>query len=207
MPVLSKPAIHGLFGCEALNRLLMCPDARRVLDIGSGAGHHAEVMRCSGRHVTTISMLPPADVIGDYLDFEAGEPVDAIWASHVLEHQPNVGAFLAKCFADLREDGLLAVTVPPLKHALVGGHVALFNQATLIYNLILAGFDCSQARVSPTYANAPDQPPYNISVIVRKKQAVLPPLDCDAGDIERLTKFFPVPVRQNCDGRDCIANW
>jgi len=33
------------------------------------------------------------------------------------------------------------------------------------------------------------------------------PLNCDAGDIERLAKFFPVPVRQNCDGRDCIANW
>jgi SAM-dependent methyltransferase len=155
-----------------------------------------------------MSLVPPADHLIDYLEFRPAEPFDAIWASHVLEHQFDVGAFLRKCFADLREDGILCVTVPPLKHNLVGGHVSLFNQGTLVYNLILAGFDCSEARVSPTYANAPDQPPYNISVLVRKRGCDLPKnLTCDAGDIERLAHLFPCPVAQNCDGRAIIANW
>jgi SAM-dependent methyltransferase len=202
------PSIYGLFAREALERLLEYPDAKRILDIGSGQGLQAEVMRASGRDVTTLSLVPPADYLIDYMSFRPDTPFDAIWASHVLEHQPDVGAFLRKCFADLRDDGLLAVTVPPLKHELVGGHVALFNQGTLVYNLILAGFDCSEARVSPTYANAPGQPAYNISVIVRKKAAELPEgLTCDRGDIERLAKFFPAPVQQNCDGRAVIANW
>jgi SAM-dependent methyltransferase len=201
-------SIYGLFAPQALARLLKYTDAERILDIGSGLGLQAQILRSAGRHVTTLSLLPPADIIGDYLDFNVGKPFDAIWASHVLEHQPDVGAFLRKCFADLREDGILAVTVPPLKDDLVGGHVALFNQGTLVYNLILAGFDCADARVSPVYANAPDQPPYNISVIVRKKHAELPAdLTYDAGDIERLAHFFPCPVAQNCDGTQVIANW
>jgi hypothetical protein len=200
--------IHGMFAPEALKRLLDCEDVTRILDIGSGLGLHADAMRKAGREVTTISMIPPADFIGDYLAYEDAEYFDAIWASHVLEHQPDVGAFLRKCFNDLRDDGVLAITVPPLKHNLVGGHVALFNQGILLYNLILAGFDCSEAMVSPVYANAPDQVPYNISVIVRKKRAELPAgLTYDAGDIEKLAKFFPVPVSQNCDGRDIVANW
>lgn len=202
-----QPNIYGLFAGQALERLLEYPDAQRILDIGSGLGLQAQILRAAGRDVTTLSMIPPADIIGDYLALKVPRPYDAIWASHVLEHQPDVGAFLRKCFADLRDDGLLCVTVPPLKHDLVGGHLALFNQGILVYNLILAGFDCREARVSPVYANAPDQPPYNISVIVRKKQAELPPLTCDAGDIERLAQFFPAPVLQNCDGRDVIANW
>lgn len=200
--------VYGLFAPQALYRLLQYEDAQRILDIGSGLGLQADVMRQAGRKVTTISMIPPADHIGNYLAYEGHDPFDAIWASHVLEHTSDVGAFLRKCFRDLRDDGILALTVPPLKHNLVGGHVALFNQGTLIYNLILAGFDCAEARVSPTYANAPGQPPYNISVIVRKKKADLPPdLTYDAGDIEKLAKFFPCPVAQNCDGRDITANW
>lgn len=199
--------IYGLFAPQALTRLLEYADAERILDIGSGAGLQADVMRNSGRHVTTLSLLPPADIVGNYLDFNVCKPFDVIWASHVLEHQPDVGAFLRKCFADLRDDGILCITVPPLKDNLVGGHVALFNQGTLLYNLILSGFDCREARVSPVYANAPDQPPYNISVIVRKVKAQLPALTYDAGDIERLAQFFPVSVSQNCDGRDVIANW
>lgn len=199
--------IFGLFGSQALDRLMGCQDIKRVLDIGCGSGAHAEIMRKLGREVVTISMTGKADFVGDYLDYKPEREFDAIWASHVLEHVPNVGLFLKKCFRELRQNGVLAITVPPYKPELVGGHLTLWTPALLLYNLILAGFDCSDARVSPCYANGPGQPPYNLSVLVRKKEAILPPLLCDAGDIERLAPYFPCPVWQNIDGRLEQIKW
>lgn len=126
-------------------------------------------------------------------------PFDAIWCCHVLEHQRNVGAFLEKCFADLKDGGWLAVTVPPRKDEIVGGHLTLWNAGLLLYNLILAGFDCSGASVK-TYG-------YNVSVIVRKRRANLPALKMDCGDIESLAEFFPMPVEQGFSGLIGGINW
>ncbi len=185
---------------EALDRFLGYSDVVRVLDVGSGIGAHAALMRAAGRAVTTISLVPPADYVGDYLTMSPlpPKPFDGIWASHVLEHQANVGLFLRSCFHDLRDDGVLAITVPPLKHSLVGGHLSLWNPGLLVYNLVVNGFDCREARVH--------QYGYNISVIVRKRAAILPDLTCDRGDLEALKAFFPFPVRQECDGRVSV-NW
>jgi SAM-dependent methyltransferase len=194
-------------GGEALDRLLAYADVRRVLDIGSGAGDQAAILRTAGREVTTVSMMPPADFVGDYIALELPGAFDAIWASHVLEHQPNPGLFLRRCFDDLRIGGVLAVTVPPPKHEIVGGHLSLWNAGLLLYHLVVAGFDCRNARVSGCYANGPAYVPYNLSVIVRKVPAALPPLACDAGDIERLAEFFPLPVRQGFDGRLAPIDW
>ena len=187
-----------MFAAEALERFRRFGDVRTVLDVGSGDGEQAELLRASGKSVTRVSLRPPADVLRDYMQTELG-PVDGIWASHVLEHMPDVGSFLGKCFNDLREGGVLAVTVPPAKHAIVGGHLSLWNEGLLLYRLVLAGFDCRQAQVG-VYG-------YNISVIVRKAPAELPALAMDAGDIERLADFFPVPVWQGFDGRCGNVAW
>lgn len=195
-------------GSQALARLLEYEDVIRVLDVGSGDGRHADRMRIAGREVVTVSMTPPADYVGDYAAVSIrGGPFDAIWACHVLEHQQNVGAFLRQCYDDLRGGGVLAITVPPPKHEIVGGHLTLFNSGLLLYHLIVAGFDCREARVSPLYGDVEDGRPYNLSVIVRKKPAVLPPLDWDEGDIERLAPFFPVPVEHGFDGWLDPINW
>jgi hypothetical protein len=51
----------------------------------------------------------------------------------VLEHQQNVGVFLAKCFDDLRDGGILAITVPPLKHEIARSPLtAAFPQRLVI---------------------------------------------------------------------------
>lgn len=194
-------------GSQALSRLLDYCDVKRILDIGSGTGEHAAIMRGSGREVVTVSLEPPADYIEAYPGPRMFREFDAIWASHVLEHQPDVGVFLRRCFRDLRIDGLLAVTVPPAKPEIVGGHLTTWNAGLLLYNLIVAGFDCRDARVSGVYASGPGYPPYNISVIVRKRAAALPALRFDCGDIERLAKFFPCPVSQGFDGRLPDINW
>ena len=171
---------------------------RTALDVGSGDGWHAARLRSAGIKVTTVSLKEGADIVGDYLKADCGK-FDLVWASHVLEHQPNPGLFLCKCFDDLAEDGWLCVTVPPLKHEIVGGHVSLWNAGILLYHLILAGFDCRAAKVK-TYG-------YNISVLVQKRLAVLPPLAMDFGDIESLAGFFPMPVCNGFDGNIQEVNW
>ncbi|MCX7177704.1 MAG: methyltransferase domain-containing protein [Proteobacteria bacterium] len=183
---------------QALARFIRYADVHTVIDIGAGDNQHAQILRDAGKEVTTISLRPPANLVADYMQTALG-PVDGIWASHVLEHMPNVGVFLEKCFADLHDGGVLAITVPPAKHNLVGGHVSLWNEGLLLYRLILAGFDCREARVG-VYG-------YNLSVIVRKVKADLPPLAMDNGDIERLARFFPFSVEQGIDGRCGNIRW
>lgn len=187
-----------MFADQALVRFAADAVVRSVIDIGAGDNEQALALRGAGKRVTTVSLRPPADVVADFMGTDLG-PVDGIWASHVLEHMPNVGAFLEKCFDDLRDGGLLAVTVPPAKHNIVGGHVSLWNEGLLLYRLILAGFDCRAARVG-VYG-------YNISVLVRKVPAALPALAMDGGDIERLARFFPIPVQQGFNGQIGNVRW
>ena len=170
-----------------------------ILDIGSGDGEQAARFRAAGFAVTTNSLRAPADVIGDYLQTEFPEPFDGIWASHVLEHQRNPGAFLDKCRSDLKDGGWLAVTVPPMKRQIVGGHVSVWNAGLLLDHLVLAGFACRHAAVR-TYG-------YNVSAIVRKGPASLPPLAMDSGDIEKLSHLFPFDACQGFSGDIESLNW
>jgi hypothetical protein len=117
----------------------------------------------------------------------------------VLEHQRNPGAFLDKVRRDLRPGGWLVVTVPPMKREIVGGHVTLWNAGLLLYQLILAGFDCREAAVR-SYA-------YNVTVITRNRPVQLPWLAHDEGDIERLAEFFPNGAHQGFNGDIERLNW
>lgn len=173
-----------------------------VLDIGSGLGYHAKALEATGLfEVTTLDPYHPANIRGAYQTAPIVHEYAGIWACHVLEHQPDPNAFLRRTLTHLRPGGLLAVTVPPLKHEIVGGHVTLWNAGLLCYQLILAGYDCSQARVG-TYG-------YNVSVIVQRpaEPLVLPPLKYDGGDIDTLARFFPYPVAERFDGRLPNIRW
>ena len=184
-------------GHQAAQRLLQ-EEWDMCLDVGAGEKHFARA--AAGRKVVSLdtNYRYEPDVVGDYLEFP-NRPWQAIWCCHVLEHQTNPGLFLMKVFNDLALNGIFAVTVPPAKHAIVGGHVTLWNAGLLIYNLILAGFDCSEARVG-TYG-------YNISVLVRKKPFELPALNKDAGDITRLAEFFPCSFAEGQSGELPNIRW
>ncbi len=127
-----------------------------------------------------------------------GKNFDLVWCSHVLEHLPNVGAALDAMSDVLAVDGLLAVTVPPMKPEIVGGHVSLWNLGLLAYRLILAGFDCSRGSFG-AYG-------YNLSAVIKADELidgrVLDELAHDHGDIERLAAYFPPEwdMRQGRDG-------
>lgn len=158
------------------------PDS--VLSVGETYdGQHATVMRQSNIEVTTIDMQSPADYVGDYMavDFT---PQETIWCSHVLEHQRNPGHFLDKMYQELTTGGWLFLTVPPQKSKLAGGHVTIWNGTVLIYQLILAGFDCREADVW-RYG-------YNISCVVQKTEPpMLEDLVYDKPDKPKIAKYFP----------------
>jgi SAM-dependent methyltransferase len=180
---------------QAVNRLLAGDYAfATVLDVGSGPGEHAAVFRAAGKTVTTTDLATD----GDYLALNFA-PHDLVWCSHVLEHQPNAGLFLAKLIRDCRDGGILAITVPPLKHEIVGGHVSLWNAGLLLYRLALTGLDCRDARVK-TYG-------YNISVIVRNHRLPLPPLRWDSGDITALSGHLPPFAAEGFYGAIEEFNW
>ena len=184
---------------QAIEKLINDYEFNSVIDIGSGNGSHAKLLRKNGKTVTTISLIAPADIVADFNQAKL-EKTDCIWCSHALEHQRNVGLFLDKCYELLNDGGILAITVPPLKHEIVGGQVSLWNAGLLLYNLILAGFDCSEAAVKK-YG-------YNISVIVKKKPAQLPKLVMDQGDVDSISRFFPIAKAcEQFNGQIVDCNW
>lgn len=189
-----------MFADQALERFVAevsrTANNPQILDIGSGTGEHAREMEMCDFLVECVDLQDGRNYLTERFPLET---FDGIWMSHILEHVLDVHSWLYKVFYELKPGGVLAVTVPPAKHEIVGGHVSLWNEGLLCYRLILAGFDCSQARVG-AYG-------YNLSVIVRKKQAYIPALAMDNGDIERLASYFPVPFAQNTRGDFGNVRW
>ncbi len=170
---------------------------QHVLHIGGGASGEEAALLAVGLHVTT------ADYARTGVVYEA-QPYrptyyDACFCSHTLEHVRNVGLFLDKLIGETKDGGLIGIVVPPAKHNIVGGHLTLWNAGLLCYNLILCGLDLSKAAVR-SYD-------YNVAVLVRKRRITLPTLPHDNGDLELLAPYFPVPMRQDQDGRIAAHDW
>ena len=168
---------------------LVIPSACKMLDIGAGEAQvAANIFREHGHNVDTVDFDEGATYMGDFNSVDIDTTYDAIWCSHCLEHQLNVHNFLVKIYDILNEDGWLAITVPPLKHTIVSGHVTLWNAGLVLYNLVVAGFDCSYAKIK-TYG-------YNISIIVQKRSFEMPALTYNSGDLIRLENRFPAAIER-----------
>jgi len=189
-----------LFADQAFDRLIK-ENFETVLDIGCGKTMPAtKAFKKHGKKVTAVDFFDNPEITkGDYNQLRFDEQFDCVWASHVLEHQHNVQIFLQKIYHDCKEGGWVAITVPPRKDEIVGGHVSLWNPGLLVYNLVLAGFNCRECKIKMY--------DYNCSVIVQKQTAKLPPLIYDNGEIQLLQKFFPPFFRHSVNGMINEWNW
>lgn len=201
------------FSEQAMKKVLQIANntgRRSLLDVGTGNCEHAKVFCEHGLKVKGVDIKRPSFKhenykfhLGFFDEYEDTKKYDFVWASHVLEHMLDPHFFLTKAKTLLKDEGFLVVTVPPLKHQIVGGHVNLFNAGILLYRLILAGFDCSSAKVCK-YG-------YNISVIVRNSEiesGAFKDLNYDSGDIEKLAPYFPPGCRkQGFYGDIDLINW
>ncbi|MCP4354933.1 MAG: class I SAM-dependent methyltransferase [Proteobacteria bacterium] len=197
-----RKEFFDICGGHGLQKLIDEYKFNTVLDLGSGEGIHSEILKQNGKKVTSLDYgLSPyfrkcqdtdSCVVGDFLKVDFSKQFDCIWCSHVLEHQQNSNEFLKKIYQSLKDKGVLAITVPPLKKEIVGGHVNLYNAGLLLYQLISAGFDCSDAKVL-SYG-------YNITVIVNKKPIKEElKLTYDTDDMLILKKFFPFHLHKFID--------
>lgn len=199
---------------QILNKLLTLK-FNTILDIGAGALEHTNILLshdkicdfCDyGNSVYYNNKISVNTVrnkyIGDFNKIDFEHTYDAIWCSHILEHQLNVNLFLRKIHSLLNENGYLALIVPPRKPNIVGGHVTLWNVGLVLYNLILAGFDCSKECYIKQYD-------YNIGIIVKKSTITNMPqnLSMDKGDIELLSEYFPFDVSHDFNGDIMEFNW
>lgn len=172
----------------------------RVIDIGAGWRLEA-TRRFAERGATVVAVDPglpgPLDGLPPSVAVIRSElhsarlglgGYDLAWCCHTLEHALDPHTFLQDLFATIRPGGSFAITVPPLKHEIVGGHVNLFNMGLLLYRLILAGADCSEAVLF--------EDGYDLSVV-----SVYRPIEPKSVDIAELAGYFPYPVTHGFDGR------
>jgi SAM-dependent methyltransferase len=176
---------HSLEGRLLFESLL--PDCSKIIDIGSGPNEiHANYFRNIGHTVDVCDFHKSAKYQGNFNDIKILEKYDAVWSSHCLEHQLNVNVYLKNIHNVLKEEGWLCITVPPLKHSIVGGHVSLWNAGLILFNLVAAGFNCRNAKIK-TYR-------YNISVIV-KKQSIDPlPSIKEIQILNNIREYFPLDI-------------
>lgn len=196
-------------GNEAIYKLLNNYNFKTVLDIGSGEGLHSEIFKEYGKIVTSLdygkspyvldSNNKQDIIIADFMKYDfKDKKFDAIWCCHILEHSLNSNLFLEKINSILEADGVLAITVPPLKNEIVGGHVSIWNAGLLLYQLVIAGFDCKDAIVKK-YG-------YNISIIVKKNEIdIKNKLTYGRGDISTIKPYLPKQIVYNNTDRNDIS--
>jgi len=199
------------FRGERIFDILIKKDFTTILDIGPG---RLEVVNKFIQNNKTVDISEFSDGLyfndtglsvsginrcyfGDFNIVDFDRQYDAIWCSHVLEHQLNPNIFLKKINKILKEDGYLAIVVPPRKPFIVGGHVSIWNAGLLLYHLVLAGFDCSKAQIL--------QYDYNIGIIIKKKSIELPKINYDVGDLLILKQYFPIELTTDSFNGDIMS--
>lgn len=197
-------------GKKILDKLLTL-EFGDLLDVGAGECKQANYLRAHGKSVYTCDYGKGSnsieagkyDYTGDFNTLDFNRKFDCVLASHILEHQLNVNFFLKRIVSLTSENGYIAIVVPPRKPFLIGGHVSMWNAGLVLYNLILAGVDCSKECYIKQYD-------YNIGVIVRNVPNNIDsvPITYDGGDITNLlAKYFPFEAFDGANGDIVELNW
>jgi SAM-dependent methyltransferase len=181
-----------------------------VIDVGSGKKGHAKYLSDHGKKVYTNGFtkgnnsLDKYDYIGDFNSIKFDKKFDVTLCSHVLEHQLNVHEFLTNVVNVTKKNGYIVIIVPPRKPFVIGGHVSIWNAGLILYNMILAGVDCSKECHIKQYD-------YNIGLIVKNvpiEENIKEIITYDGGDIDNfLTKYFPLEAHDGFNGDIMELNW
>lgn len=197
--------------------LIRCTDHLEfdsVFDVGCGKGGAALYFANQGKKVTAITIGEEfhsyrkewfdefgIDVeIGDFAEHRTEKRYDAVWMSHSLEHTQYPGQFLKNAWTMLNDDGWLLVLVPPYNHLLTSGHFSTgWNMGTLMYNLLVSGFDIKNGHFARYGAN--------LCAFVRKRSDY----HLEPGEyvsIEDSADEWPVPVYRHASLEDIYQiNW
>lgn len=120
-----------------------------VIDIGCGNGAASEFFTENGKKVTACDYgrsvhfedtMAENVLSGDFNQMKFDQQYDAVWYSHVLEHQLDVQAFWLNINSILSEGGNGNCSAKN-ETEISGDHVSLWNPGLLVYRLVLAGFD------------------------------------------------------------------
>lgn len=187
---------------EAL-KYALSTSPKSVLDVGSGGGFHARSFREKGAKVdcvdygTSVYAKEALNdglrmLYGDFNEMFIDKKYDLVWASHVLEHQRNIGVFLEKLISCCVIGGIIIISVPSMHRKLLGGHLSLWSPGLLAYNVVLAGVDLSESF----FINGSSE----ISLVFSPKKVPLPDgLTFDKGDIYKLESLLPPFIQEGSD--------
>lgn len=176
---------------------------RSVLDVGSGGGYHAQAFVEAGADVVCVdfgtSVYAKSSTVrglsvfqGDFNEYSAPEgKFDLVWASHVLEHQRNIGSFIDKLVDCCSNEGHVCITLPDPHRNLWGGHLSLWSPGLLAYNVVLSGLDLSDAKFIRGTGE--------FSMLFKPKRVTLPALTFDSGDLRLLDRYLPGGLSENTD--------
>ncbi|MAG02133.1 hypothetical protein CMI42_02245 [Candidatus Pacearchaeota archaeon] len=211
-------SFEGLFSSEAfrgkkiIDKLLTL-NFDNVLDVGAGECKQSEFLKSHNKEVYTCDYSLGSnsldekyyDYTGDFNKLIFNKKFDCVLCSHILEHQLNVNLFLKKVVSVTKQNGYIVIIVPPRKPFLIGGHVSLWNAGLVLYNLILAGVDCSLECYIKHYD-------YNIGIIVKNVKNNIENINLtyDGGDITNLlSDFFPSSLEafDGMNGDILELNW
>ena len=174
-------------------------DITDVIDCAVGKGGHSQAFLSKGKNVTGIDFGPSYLRHSNYnhiqkpLEEVELDPVDLVWSCHTLEHVNNVGVMLTKFREWLKPGGYLALAVPPNQSdRLHIGHVSLWTLAHLMYNLIINGWDCSDAK---WYTED-----YDIGVLLQKTDDIdFQDRTTMLNEMAWLNKYMPIEVDHKSD--------
>lgn len=164
-----RNAIHGDYvpvGDDTLRRVVAMLDMPGCRFLVAGDERHAKyVEKNAHRALWQLEQeVRPEDLMLGYVyrrpDIEG--PLNSVdfnaqaagaFICERLQKQPNLRDYLEDLRHKVQVDGPVGFVVPNAHFELVNDHVNLFTEGTLIYNLVLAGWNCRDAvvRIGPRH--------------------------------------------------------
>lgn len=154
-----------------------------ILDIGAGPGYHCDYFGERGLLPVACDRFPETFLFRDRIPLVRSieelrdRKFDYVFASHVLEHQPDTFTALTAWRTLLVPEGSILIIVPPYVPEPTDDHWNIgWNIGQLALLLVAAGFDCSRSLflktghnicgmgmrrdIPPTYCNIAASLPY-----------------------------------------------